>query len=231
MEKNHSKIRAILFDCNGVISDDEPIHMRLFQKVLAEEGVHLSREEYYVKYLALDDRACFTQALQEHSKDFSKPKVQKLIDRKSNYYKATIQAEIRIFPGVQEFVKRHQTHYPMGVVSGALRHEIDLILTHANIISAYSVIVSTEDVKACKPDPEGYLLGWKLMNALPEFKKNPLHASECLVIEDSIHGVDAALKAGMKCLAVTNSYAAEHLTHAHDTVHSLKNVDVKDLKF
>ena len=231
MQKIHAPIRAILFDCNGIISDDEPIHMRLFQKVLAEEKITLSREEYYDKYLALDDRACFTQVLQEHKRNFSKPSVQKLIDKKADYYQQTIASEIRIFPGVKEFVKRHQDNYPMGVVSGALRHEIDLILTHAGIISAYSVIVSTEDVKACKPDPEGYLLGWKLLNALPQFKKHPLKAEECLVIEDSVHGVQAAIQAGMKCMAVTNSYPADQLTHASTVVHSLKDVHIQDLTY
>jgi HAD superfamily hydrolase (TIGR01509 family) len=223
-------IRAILFDCNGIIIDDEPIHLRLFQKVLQEEGISLSPQEYYQKYLALDDRSCYKEVLREHQRVATDSYIQKLIRKKAHYYQKVIAEELRIFPGVQSFVKKHQKHYMLGVVSGALRHEIDLILERAGIISAYSVIVSTEDVQMGKPNPEGYLLAWEKLNTLPKFKNHPLKAQECLVIEDSIHGIEAAHHAGMKCLAVTNSYPKEKLTHADCVVDTLEGLRVETLQ-
>lgn len=223
-------IRAILFDCNGVISDDELIHMRLFQKILKEEGIALPRNEYFKTYLALDDKTCFKKALEAHGQNASINKVQELVRRKGEYYKEVIKKELRIFPGVKSFVKRHQKKYILAVVSGALRHEIDLILEHAGIISSYSTIVSSEDVKKSKPHPESYILGWKRLNQLPQFKKNKLKAGECLVIEDAVHGVEAARKAGMKCLAVTNSYSNKDLKKADKVVSSLKGIQVDRLK-
>lgn len=229
-EKREPAIRAILFDCNGVIADDEPIHLRLFQKVLAEEGVPLTVEEYYKKYLAMDDRACFTQALREHGQSASQKRVMELIGRKAEYYKQVIRKELKIFPGVKSFVHRHARRCTMAVVSGALRHEIDLILDRAGITPAFHAIVSARDVKRGKPDPECYLLGYKLLNRLPPFKKSPLKAAECLAIEDSIHGVESAQAAGMKCLAVTNSYSRSKLRHADAVVSTLVGVDLEKLR-
>ena len=223
-------IRAILFDCNGVIADDEPIHLRLFQKVLKEEGIALTREEYFKKYLAMDDRSCFTDVLKAQGLPHSPKRVRSLIARKADYYKEVIQTELKIFPGVKSFVRRHQGRYTMAVVSGALRHEIDLILKRGGIFPAFQAIVSSEDVKSGKPDPECYLRGFKLLNRLPIFKKNPLKSGQCLAIEDSVHGVESALEAGMKCLAVTNSYSKKDLHRADAVVATLVGVDIASLK-
>lgn len=224
-------IRAILFDCNGVIADDEPIHLKLFQKVLKEEGIVLTRKEYFKKYLAMDDRSCFKDVLQVHGRDSSKKHVQELVRRKSVYYKETIKNELRIFPGVKSFVRKHQNHYFLAVVSGALRSEIDLILKRAEIEHAFSVIVSVENVRNGKPSSEGYLLALKMLNHLPELKENPLKPEECIAIEDSIYGVEAAQKCGMKCLAVTNSYSKKELTRADIVVESLVGINLEHLKF
>lgn len=223
-------IRAILFDCNGVISDDEMIHLKLFQKVLKEEGISLSKKEYFKKYLAMDDRSCFSEALKSHHLDFSEKHIKELILRKAIYYQQTIRREFRIFPGVKSFIKRHQRQCALAVVSGALRSEIDWILKKAGIRSAFSVIVSSEDVKKGKPNPESYVLGLKLLNRLPRFKKNPLKAQECLAIEDAVHGIDATHGAGMKCLAVTTSYSRKDLYKADCVVKNLAGVHVENLK-
>ena len=196
--------RAILLDCNGVIIDDEPIHLRLFQKVLREEGIPLSRKEYFRLYLAMDDRSCFLHALKRHGKSHSPAIVRGLIRRKAAYYRKTIGKEARIFPGVVAFVKRQAKLRTLAVVSGALRREIEWI----------SAIISAEDVKEGKPDPECYRKGLAALNRLPRFRSNPLKARECLAVEDSIHGVQAAKKAGMLCAAVTNSYSRNTLRRA-----------------
>ena len=59
-------LKAIIFDCDGVIADSEPLHMAALQRALAEEGITLTEETYYREYLALDDRGCFTKAFHDH---------------------------------------------------------------------------------------------------------------------------------------------------------------------
>jgi len=221
-------IRAICFDCNGIIVDDEPIHLRLFQKVLREEDITLTRKEYFKKYLAMDDRGCFKDALRTNRRPNSPKVVKELIERKAVYYKKAIRNEIKIFPGVKRFVKEHRGRMAFSVVSGALRREIEWILRSAGIRSAFQIIISSEDVKNGKPDPDCYLNAFKKLSKLPRFRKIKLLPKECLAIEDSIHGVAAARKAGMQCLAVTNSYPAKALHRASSVVKSLQGMRINN---
>lgn len=217
-------IRAILLDCNGIIIDDEPIHLRLFQQVLREEGLPLSRKEYFERYLALDDKSCFRDVLRRYRRPATAGIVRGLIARKARYYKKAIVNEVRIFPGVKSFIRRCAKDFPLAVVSGALRHEIEWVLKYAGIRKLFRVIVSARDVKAGKPDPECYLKGFKALRRLPRFRAEALKASECAAIEDSVHGVQAAKAAGMKCVAVTNSYSRSRLKEADLVVKSLRDI-------
>ena len=222
-------IRAILFDCNGVIADDEPIHLLLFQKVLKEEGIQLTKKEYFQKYLALDDRSCFKDALKAHGREAPDSMLSELIRRKAAYYQKMIKKNLRIFSGVQSFIKKHEKEYVLAVVSGALKNEIDLILRRSKIAEAFSLIVSAENIKNGKPSPDCYLHAFNGLRKLGCFKKKPLRPNECVAIEDSIHGVEAARKAGMKCIAVTNSYSKKELENADCVVKSLEGLEIKNL--
>ncbi|MGE0104609.1 MAG: HAD family hydrolase [Blastocatellales bacterium] len=204
-------LKAIIFDFNGVIVDDEPLHLELFRKVMAEEGLELTDEEYHEKYLGFDDRGCFTAALTDLGRPGSDAGyIEELIDRKAVYYRDAIEERFLIFPGVIELIGLVRRSYPLAIASGALRSEIELVLERGGIRDAFGPIIAAEDVAACKPDPEGYL------RALDELRATTasLQPSQCLVIEDSIAGVEAARRAGMRCLAVTNSYSAAELAAA-----------------
>jgi len=208
-------LKAIIFDFNGVIVDDEPLHLELFRKVMAEEGLTLTDEDYHEKYLGYDDRGCFTAALSDLGKPESSADaayIDQLIARKADYYHQTIEQRLLLFPGVIELIRLVESRYPLAIASGALRSEIELVLARGGIGDAFGIIVAAEDVTVCKPDPEGYL---KALDGLRSFNGMAgLQPADCLVIEDSIAGVEAARRAGMRCLAVTNSYRAEELGHA-----------------
>ncbi len=215
-----NEMRAIIFDFNGVIVDDEPLHLELFHRVLEEEGLKISDREYHEKYLGYDDRGCLTAVLNDRGRSYEVDYIDRLIARKAEYYQEEIQNRCALFPGVIELVRRSARRFPLAIASGALRDEIELVLERGGIRGCFEVIVSAEDVSACKPDPEGYL---KALSELCALKTpNPaIKPGECLVIEDSIAGVQAAKRAGMRCLAVTNSYRAEELREADRVVSSL----------
>ena len=215
------KLRAIIFDFNGVIVDDEPLHLELFRQVLLEEGIFLTDEEYHERYLGFDDRGCFTEALKDNKRTpdaADEEFIQALIRRKAAYYRQAIEERFLLFPGVVEFIKSCAEKYPLAIASGALRPEIEFVLERGGISDCFKLIVAAEDVSECKPDPEGYLRALGLLNAISDA---PIQAHECLVIEDSVAGVEAAKRAGMRCVAVTNSYAAEELQAADEIVASL----------
>lgn len=220
-------LRAIIFDCDGVIADTEPLHLAIFQKVLREEGIRLTEEQYYREYLALDDRGCFTKSFAENSIHLPAEKLGELIARKASYLEPMMQSSLRLFAGVEEFIRQAASVYPMAVASGALRHEIELILKHGGLRDHFSVVVSAEDVAHSKPHPEPFL---NALTLLIEEREEIIEPSDCLVIEDSIHGIRAAHLAGMLCLAVTNSYSSEHLSEADMIVETLEDLSLDEVR-
>jgi len=220
-------LKALIFDCDGVIADTEPMHLAAFQRVLSEEGIDLSAREYYAEYLANDDVGAFQKILSAHSRAARPELISELIQRKSRYLEPVMRDNLRIFPGVVPFVTAAAEFWPLAVASGALRHEVALVLKHAGIANRFVSIVAAEDVTHGKPDPAAFMTALSRINIT---RGAGIRPEETLVIEDSIHGVNAALAAGMLCLAVTNSYPKEKLANAHLIVDSLERLDVRQLQ-
>ena len=220
-------LRAIIFDCDGVIADTEPIHMDALSRVLAGEGISLTKEDYFAEYLALDDRACFTKALSLDGLPDAQERVNELIRRKSHYVDKIIAEGVQILPGVSEMIRTAANHYPLAIASGALRGEIEAIVRNAGLDHFFKVIVSAEDVKRSKPFPDPFLKALDLFN---QCLNETILPRECLVIEDSIHGIRAAHQASMRCLAVTNSYPREKLAEAEMVVDTLEHLSLNELK-
>jgi beta-phosphoglucomutase len=217
--------RAVLFDCDGVIADSEPLHLRAFQEVLAPLGITITPAEYVARYLGFDDRGVFTEVLRTHGRHPSAGDVAALIAQKARGFRTVLERETHVYPGVRALV-RALAGVPLAVVSGALRDEIEIILANAGVRDAFVTIVAAEDVRAGKPDPEGFLhafetLASHISDVMPE---------QCLVIEDSIAGVEAARRAGMRCLAVTNSYPAAELRDADLVVGTLEGITLERLQ-
>src|ERR687895_753421 len=110
-------LRAVIFDFNGIIVDDEPIHFELFQRVLNEEGIILAEDDYYARYLGFDDRGAFTAAYREHARSLSAPKLTQLIERKAAYYQEAIKTNMRVFPGVETLVPALAKQLPLAIAS------------------------------------------------------------------------------------------------------------------
>lgn len=217
-------LRAVIFDFNGVIVNDEPIHFELFRRVLREQGLHLTEKDYYARYLGMDDRGCFSAAFRDQGKELSEERLAALVERKADYYRREIRDKISLFPGVQGLVSELAEKFPLAIASGALRHEIELILSTAGLRRFFSAIVSAEDVIEGKPAPEIFLKTLARLNSGNTGR--PIAPAECLVIEDSKEGIRGAAGAGMKCLAVANSHPAEQLKDADAVVQSLEKVDL-----
>jgi len=222
-------LRAVIFDFNGIIVDDEPIHFKLFQKVLGEEGIVLTDEAYYARYLGFDDRGAFSASYRDSNRQLSDSKLAELIDRKAVYYQDAIRNHVAIFPGVKNLILSLTGHLPLAVASGALRQEIKSILATAGLLEHFPVIVAAEDVTMGKPEPEIFLKTLATLNATPG-NCDPINSAECVVIEDSKEGIKGARRAGMRCLAVTNSHPADMLGEADTIVKSLEEVSLKFLQ-
>ena len=222
-------LRAVIFDFNGIIVDDEPIHFELFQRVLNEEGLTLTESEYYARYLGFDDRGAFTAAFRDHAQPLPQSKLEDLIERKAAYYQEDIKNKMRVFPGVQSLIPILARELPLAIASGALRNEIEIILSSIGLRNEFCAIVSAEDVDRGKPEPEIFLKALAQLNT--SFDGRPaISANECLVIEDSKEGVRGARRAGMKCLAVTNSHPPELLAQADRVTDTLEGISLAQLR-
>lgn len=222
-------LRAVIFDFNGILVDDEPIHLELFQRVLREEGIVLSERDYYDRYLGMDDKGSFKAAFEEHGKSLDEGRLGRLIERKAAYYRESVKTNIRVFPGVNELVPEVASRYPLAIASGALRSEIEMITQRLSIRKYFQVIVSSEDISEGKPDPEVFL---KAVSRLAELQPagRLIRRHECIVIEDSKEGILGARRAGIRCLAVANSHPAAELAAADAVVSSLEEVDLAFLE-
>ncbi len=201
-------IRAVIFDFNGVLVDDEHVHFELFQEVLAGEDIALDETTYHDKYLGYDDRGCFTAALVDNHRQAPDDLIAALIARKAIRYVEVAETGLKFFPSAAESIALLSETLPVAVCSGALRAEIEYALKRIDARKYVVSITSAEDTTACKPDPQGYLLALeRIRAAYPD-----LQPSECLVIEDSLAGVQAARAAGMFAVGVTHTYTADELT-------------------
>ncbi|MDX2035016.1 MAG: HAD family phosphatase [Isosphaeraceae bacterium] len=203
-------IRAVIFDFNGVIADDEHLHFELFREVLSQEGIELSEAKYHSDYLGFDDRGCFAAALQDSGRPADSSHVDALIARKAQLYATAAETELIIFPHAPEAVRRLAHTWPLAICSGALLPEIEFALARMNVRDSIGPIVSAEKTTACKPDPQGYLLALAELRA----RVDALAADECVVIEDSVAGIEAARAAGMHTIGITHTYSRDVLLAA-----------------
>ncbi len=209
-----TSLRAFLLDFDGVIADSEPLHFSMYQKVLADLGVELLEDDYYQKYLGLDDRGCFQAIFRDRSKPLSDVQLIHLIEKKHQAFLEAIKGRSILLPGAAEFIEKVAPTYYVAIVSGALRSEIVTILSAFHLEGKIQVIIAAEDVIHGKPDSEGFLRAIRLLNKDFVPPSEILIPEECLAIEDSPWGLEAAKKAGVKCVALLTSYSREHLTQA-----------------
>ncbi|MBL0057917.1 MAG: HAD family phosphatase [Elusimicrobia bacterium] len=221
-------LKALIFDCDGVIADSEHLHFRLFQQVLSSVGISLTQTDYVEKYLAMDDKGCFNAVFAANGKTLPDDERARLIAQKTDLYKKTAAQNLVILPGVVEFVMAVSQKYPLAMASGALRDEVLLMIEAAGIRHYFDVVVAAEDVQRGKPAPDAYLKALEELN-----KKYPgknIAPGECLVVEDSKHGLISAHAAGMKVVAVTTTYPAHELAAADRVAPVLTALRLKDLE-
>jgi HAD superfamily hydrolase (TIGR01509 family) len=221
-------LTAIILDFDGVIADTEPLHFAGFRQTLAEIGISLTQSDYYANYLGFDDRGCFIAALTAHQRPIDPAILTQLMQRKAHAYLESVQDHLVIFPGVREFVREAAAAYPLAIASGALRHEIEVILEQAGLRKEFLHITSAEDVTRGKPDPQPFLQALEALNR--QRHGRPITAGSCLVIEDSIPGIQGAQAAGMKVLAVANTHTIQDLHEAHAVTQNLSQVRFSELR-
>ena len=206
-------IRAVLFDFNGTLSQDEPLWFEVYEQLYAEYGRPITRDEYFSQLAGLSDVEGVTTWLGAPNPQLVEAAVALYLERAHDG--STVPADARAA------VAAAAERVPVGVVSTARRAVLDPVLEAAEIAPYVRFTVTADDVARTKPDPEGYLTALAHLDGI--------RAADVLVFEDTALGVDAAKAAGMTCVAVLGSAPRARLTHADEIVERLDAPTVRRL--
>lgn len=207
-------IKALLFDFNGVIIDDEHLQMEAYRDVLKDEGIELT-EEKYLGCLGMNDEVFLKTIYKGEDTKIETARIPELVEAKTSKWREKVDTQIPLFVGMDEFIRRMANDFTLGLVSMARRPEIDYVLDKTELRDSFAAIVSAEDISTVKPDPECYREGFRLVdNARTDLGKTPITRKECVVIEDSPQGIISGKLVRCKTLGVTNTVDAQQLREA-----------------
>jgi beta-phosphoglucomutase len=202
---------AIIWDMDGVIVDSAPFHFAAWEEIFSERRAKFTREDFIPLFGSRNDFIIRNVLGQ----DVPEKDVKSIAREKERKFRARIKGETALLPGVSRMLNTLKGSFKMALATSAPRENIRLILGELNIGEYFDCVVSGHEVAKSKPSPEIYSLAARRLKADPK---------NCIVIEDSPLGVKAALAAGMKCLAVSNSHPEQDLAEASAVVNSLEDM-------
>ena len=198
--------RAVLFDFDGVLAQTERFHFRAFREILAPLGIRLTRTLYDRRYLAFDDRTALETMLRDSGGSLPRAALADLVRRKRRIYARLCGSHLKIGRQAAGLLRAVSRRVPVAIVSGAARDEIVTALRRGRVDGVVETIVAAEDVRRCKPDPEGYRLALdRLGISRPD---------NSVAVEDAPGGVRAARAAGLKVIGIASTYRSSVLRSA-----------------
>ena len=216
---------AVIFDFDGIIVDTEPLHYKAFLSVLEPLGMGFPWEEYVATYMGFDDRDAFREAYRARGRDLDGKSLKSLVAAKSRAFLDILRAGVEPYPGAVPMIESlHVAGVPLAISSGALLSDVAPILGGLGIDRCFPVVVTADDVRKSKPDPECYALAFRRLSRMRPARVTVPERS--FAIEDTPAGIRSAKGAGLRVLAVTNSYGAGELAEADWVADSLENVRI-----
>jgi HAD superfamily hydrolase (TIGR01509 family) len=206
--------KTILWDMDGVIADSGSFHFAAWQETFATRGVNFTREDFTKLFGTRNDFMIGSVM----GRGLSEGDVKVIVREKEERFRRKATGNIKPFPWAVRLLNAiKKGNFKLGLVSSAPKENIELVLTELNLEGIFDCIVFGQEVSESKPSPQIYLLAARKLKVAPK---------DCVVIEDSPLGVKAAKTAGMKCLAITNTYPRQKLEEADKVVDSSENVDL-----
>ena len=197
-------IRAIMFDFNGTLSQDEPLLCAIYRELFAKHGRPLTEEQYYTRLAGLSEEAIIGSWL-----GVDGPLLGSLVAERIERYAVDAADGSTVTEPVREAVRHAAGRVPVAIVSGAFRAEIVPVVEAAGLATEITAIVAADDVEHGKPHPEGYLTALDRLG---------LKASEAAAFEDTEAGIASAKAAGLRCLAVRGTLPDDRLAQADELV-------------
>ena len=210
--------KAVIWDMDGVIVDTAPYHEEAWRETFQKRGVEFTDEDFRRSFGRRND-TIITGVM---GKTPSQKTIDAIADEKEASFRRKICQHIEPLPGVMGLFKALATAgLRQALASSAPLQNVRQIIKDLGIEGYFEGVVTEKDVTEGKPSPQGFLLAARRLAVEPE---------DCIVIEDAVVGVTAAKRAGMGCVAVTNTHPRSHLSEADLVVDSLEEVTVADLE-
>jgi HAD superfamily hydrolase (TIGR01509 family) len=184
-------IRAVFWDNDGVLVDTEILYFQATQELLAGTGVVLT-EALFKRISLTEGQSAFALAAE---KGVPQGEIDQLHERRNRRYSELLEGGVRIMEGVPETLGELKGKVVQGIVTSSRRCHFETMHRRTGLLQNFDFIMTREDFTLSKPDPEPYLKAMQRCGFGPK---------ECLVVEDSPRGVEAAVAAGLRCLAVPN---------------------------
>jgi beta-phosphoglucomutase len=200
--------RAVIFDFNGTLSDDEPILYEIYARLFAEHGRPLTEADYFGHLAGLSDPEIVHRWLGRRDD------AETVVHERVNRYREAVADGSTIHAEVRRALAHAAARVPVAIVSGAAAAEILPVVAAAGLSDVFVAIVTSDDVEHGKPHPEGYLVALEHLRQ----REDGLRADEVTVFEDTEAGVLAAKAAGMRCLAVSSTLPPDRLAAADEIV-------------
>lgn len=217
-------IRAILFDFDGVLVNSEMLHLRAFQRVGHDAGIEVSEDDYFRDVIGHDDRGGWRQLAISKGVALDNASLLSLAAYKAQVTRDLIaEKTFAALPGVEALVRGLWRHYPLAIVSGALREEVESMLEGVRLRDCFRTIIAAEDVTIGKPDPEGY---FKAIAELSRDHARPIAPAEALIFEDAPRVIERARAAGFRTVGVPTHYGHEELK-SEFPIRSMRPADVR----
>jgi beta-phosphoglucomutase len=223
---------CVIFDFDGVIADTEKLHLTAYNHTFASHAeeigakVQIQPAAYFTRYIVYGDREGITNMLRDQGLNPSEALVAKLMEAKGHFFHAGLGDVAEPLPGVRQLLTwLEERNIPRAICSGARRDEIVMLLDAFQLRHHFDIMVTIEDVRFGKPEPEGYNKAFDLLNL--EYDAE-LDKSYSLVIEDSAGGCSAGKSAGLRVLGVATNLSLEEVSRcATWAVQDLSKLDMK----
>jgi len=185
-----AQVKGILWDNDGVLVNTEHLFYESNRELFAENGIELTPKHFFDWFLTENFGAWHLL----HDKGYTQAETEALRDLRNQRYGARLHDESQLQnPGIEKVLARLSQRVPMGVVTGSKLEHFQLIHSKLDLRAYFDFVVTEEDTPESKPSPQPYLLG---------LEKLGISAENCLAIEDSPRGLQAARSAGIRCIVL-----------------------------